>query len=461
MNQPEEWPVLLQKALAAHQQGDLDFAAHLYLSVLDTHPDQPDSLHLLGVIAAQRGRFADSLELIDAALRVNPGTASFHSNRGIALDGLGRLPEARESLMRALEFDPEFVDALINLGNVEKKLGKLDEAFSAYRKAESLRPDHLPARWNQGIIKLLQGDFSYGLPRYELREQVLASQGKRLATRFPGARWSGTENIREKTILLLAEQGLGDSLQFCRYVPMVAACGARVVLQVQRPLERLLATTFAGCASVVPDETALPVGIDFHCPLLSLPLAFHTTLQSIPKHTPYLKAETAQIALWQERLGRKMFPRVGLCWSGNPDHPLDRDRRLSLAELIRFLPPSIDYISLQPQIREDEKSILAQSPIRYFGWQLKDFTDTAALCECLDLVVSIDTSVAHLAGSLGRPTRLLLPYIPDWRWLLHRSDSPWYPSMTLHRQSAERSWAPVLTKIRDVLCELSQRRAIQ
>ena len=262
--------------------------------------------------------------------------------------------------------------------------------------------------------------------------------------------WLGSQSLQDKTILLHAEQGLGDTIQFCRYASLVAKLGAKVILEVQRPLLGLL-KNLDGVSQIIARGDALPE-FDYQSPLLSLPLAFKTQLHTIPSALRYLAGDSEKVLAWQARLGEKTKPRVGLVWSGNLEHKNDHNRSLSLSQVLPYLPSSCQYICLQKELRNADQAILAQHPhIQFFGDALEDFTDTAALCDLMDVVISVDTSVAHLAAALGKPTWVLLPFSPDWRWLLDRKDSPWYPSAKLYRQERIGDWNGVLSRVREGL----------
>lgn len=251
--------------------------------------------------------------------------------------------------------------------------------------------------------------------------------------------WTGDGEISGKTILLHAEQGLGDTIQFCRFVSLVLDRGAQVLLEVPTALLELMATEFGDSVRVLEAGKPLP-DFDAHCPLLSLPLAFKTDLTNMPANIPYLSSASLLREKWTRKLGVKRVPRIGLAWSGNPEHKNDRNRSIGLKHLIPYLPPQFEYVSMQKDVREIDLESLVSSGIRHFGQELTDFTETAALCDLMDAVISVDTSVAHLSGALGKPTGVLLPYAPDWRWLLGREDSPWYPTMKLYRQARIGDW---------------------
>lgn len=263
----------------------------------------------------------------------------------------------------------------------------------------------------------------------------------------PQPLWDGREPLAGKTLLLQAEQGLGDTLQFCRYASVAQQQGARVVLEAQPPLVPLL-RSLQGASQVVARGDPLPA-FDVHCPLMSLPVAFGTTLDSVPSAVPYLEAPAERVQAWRSRLGPAKAPRVGLAWSGSRTHRQDRERSLALERLLAALPPGLTYVSLQKEVRDTDRP--AMQGLQDMGAELADFADTAALCEQLDLVISVDSSVAHLAGALGRETWLLLPFNADWRWLLRRADSPWYPGMRLLRQPVAGDWDAVLDGLRPAM----------
>ena len=307
----------------------------------------------------------------------------------------------------------------------------------------------------RSLALLLKGDLITGWEVYEWRWKADCHTSPN--RNFPQPLWLGFEDIAGKTILLHAEQGLGDTIQFCRYAKLVKERGAFLVLEIPKSLLGLL-SGLKGVDEFVEKGKALPV-FDYHCPLMSLPLAFKTTLKNIPHPTPYLAAKPQKREEWTHRLGRKEKTRVGLVWSGSTSHNNDQNRSITLQQLLPHLPEHFEYLSLQKEVREVDKPVLEVSEIRYYNEELKDFSDTAALCELMDLVISVDTSVAHLAGALGKSTWVLLPYAPDWRWQLDREDSPWYGSMKLYRQDKTLEWSRVLNQIALDLTELDKPQA--
>ena len=395
-------------------------------------------------------RHAEALDSLDRAIALKPDLADAHSNRGNVLQDLDRHLDAVASYDRALALQPDHLDALVNRGVALRAMCQQAAALASYERALAIRPDHVTARTNRSLCLLQTGDFGKGWVEHEwrLRMPVFAAT----ATRFRDPPWRGSDSLTGKTILLHAEQGFGDTLQFCRYVPLVAGRGARVVLEVGRPLLRLL-TSLDGAAQVIPGGSPTP-DVDVHCPLLSLPLALGTMLETIPPPA-HLRPDPEQAAHWQHRLAALPGRRIGLVWEGSSlkRHPEGRaaDRRRSIT-LRHFAPlgmiPGSFFVSLQTGTAAAQTA--APPPglaVHDFATELTDFADTAALISALDLVITVDTAVAHLAGSLGKPVWILTQFDADWRWLLNRTDSPWYPSARLFRQSSFGNWNGVIAEV--------------
>jgi hypothetical protein len=433
----------------------------------------------LGLSLYMARRFEEALTAYDSGLVLAPEDPQLRNGRGVALLELRRPAEAREEFERAWAADPDCLDALGNLGNALLKLNRPDEALAAYDRAlkiapnnaqlltnravalrrldrpqEALmsaaralveKPDCAEARFVAGVTRLTLGDFAAGWRGYEARWGVggLALQRRD----FTAPQWRGAEPISGKTILLHAEQGFGDAIQFLRYAPLVAARGAHVVLEVRRDLMRL-AASLPGIATLVAHGDALP-SFDYHCPLLSLPLAFATDEATIPTDIPYLRPVDDEVAAWRARLPQRR-PLIGVCWSGERTYDNDLNRSTTLATLAPLLDVTgAQFVSLQRDVREVDAMLLARrSDVVSIGPQFTDFADTAAAIAALDLVISVDTAVAHLAGALGKPLFLLLPFAADFRWLRERSDSPWYPTARLFRQPRFGDWAAVVEAVR-------------
>jgi tetratricopeptide (TPR) repeat protein len=431
----------------------LDEALAGYDTALALKPDYPQALYNRGIALQGLKRLDEALASYDKALALKPDSAEVFNNRGNVLQQLNRFDEALASYDKALALKSDHADAFNNRGVALQELKRLDEALASYSQALALKPDYAEARWNGSLLRLLTGDFERGWAESEWRWKN-ASLG--LSERnFTQPLWLGAERIDGMTLMLHHEQGLGDAIQFCRYVPLLAARDVRVILEVEEPLRQLM-SDLAGVSHCVSRGETLP-DFDLHCPLPSLPLAFGTRLDTIPSTTPYLRAP-AHGHDWEARLGPKDRPRIGLVWSGNPRHRDDRKRSIELSALLPLLNVGTTFVSLQKDIRTADEAVLRErSDIIELGPLLQSFADTAALISQLDLVISVDTSVAHLAGALGRPVWVLLPFVPDWRWLLDRDDSPWYPTARLFRQTDSRDWRDVVDHVRTALHHLVEK----
>jgi tetratricopeptide (TPR) repeat protein len=409
--------------------------------------DYAQAFNNRGVVLHELKRFDAAVADFDVALALMPDCAEPFCNRGNALQALARFDEALASYDSAVALKPDHAEAFYNRGNVLRELRRIDQALASYEKALALRPDYVDANWNEAYLRLLTGDFERGLMRSEWRWSNPASGLQRRNLTQP--LWLGGGAVDGKTILLHSDQGMGDAIFFCRYVPMLAARGARVIVEVEEPLRHLL-SGLAGVSQCISKTEAAP-DFDLHCPMSSLPLAFETRLDSIPGVTPYL-GMPARSEEWEARLGPHDRPRIGLAWSGNPRHSNDHNRSVALQALSPLFDVPARFVSLQTDVRpDDELTLRTQSRILDLAPTLTDFADTAALIARLDLVISVDTSVAHLAGALGTPVWILLPFSPDWRWLLDRQDSPWYPTARLFRQGKTREWQGVVGQVRDAL----------
>ena len=437
---------LLARAASAHRQGTLDEAEPLYRRVLSLDPNHFDALHMLGVVQAQRLEYPEAIALLQQAVALRPNDATALCNLGNAQRGSRRLDDALASYNRVLQIDPDNSDVWHVRGNVLHFLGKPSEAVESYARVLALRPNDPGVRGDLALSRLLLGDFASGWPDYEWRHSA------RSAARpdFGRPLWDGKTPLTGKTILLWAEQGIGDTIQFCRFVKMVAAQGAKTLLSVPPELEPLMAR-LDGVDQLVRNGQALP-SFDLFCPLPSLPLALGIDLSNMPAPPRYLRADLQRVTAWEARLGPRQRPRVGLVWSGNPSHRRDRERSIPLEQFVQIANGPFEFVCLQKELREGDQTILQHHPdIRCFFDELKDFADTAALIEHMDLVISVDTSVAHLAAALGRPTWILLTHVPDWRWMLNREDSPWYPTARLFRQPGRDDWQSVLATVRQLL----------
>lgn len=471
---------------AATQAGNLDGAIHIYASIVRQRPDHVDALYELALVYYRQRRVAPALALMQRALALDPARAnliadygvisgmvrrrevrlscyrralvlapenpSIHMNLGAALYDLGEIEQAEACCLRALELRPGQYGALTNLGNAQFKLGKLDQAVGTYREALAINPQSPEIRKNLGMILFLKGDLPEGARLYEDRLQTIEAEDRP----YTQPRWNG-EPLAGRTLFLHAEQGMGDTLHFCRYVPLIKARGAgRVLIEAQPPLVSLL-RTLDGCDGVVP-KGAAPPDFDVHCPLLSLIHACGTTLDTIPAGVPYLSADPQAIAAWGRRLPSTGRLRVGIVWGGSALHMNDHHRSMPLRLLRPLLDlPGVEAVSLQvgpPREQIAAEGLTGRLPD--LGAQVGDFADTAALLHHIDVVVSVDTSIVHLAGAIGRPCWVLVPFSPDWRWLVDRADSPWYPSLRLFRQGSDGAWPPVVDAVSRALEGLAQ-----
>jgi tetratricopeptide (TPR) repeat protein len=396
----------------------------------------------------------ESLEAIDRTLALVQPNAQLIVNRSVSLERLGRYEESLQCVDQALALEPANVEALANRATLLLALVRVQEAIAAAEEGLRQYPENGDLHWNRAIGLLLTGDFQRGWPESEWRTRTAAFHGTVLGLRQP--RWQG-DDLAHKTILLHAEQGFGDAIQFLRFVPEVARRAGQVWLLVPEQLEPLAATGLPANCRILHQHSQLPP-IDVHCPLMSLPVVLGTTLDTLPNRVPYLHAAPADVQRWRDRLGPG-GPRIGIAWSGNPNHGNDRNRSMALATFRGVDAAACRFFTVQPQMPEHDRQVFTDwDRAEDTGRELRNFQDTAALFEALDLVITVDTSVAHLAGALGRPVWILLPYAPDWRWMLEREDSPWYPTARLYRQGADRSWDPVIARVRSELAALAAAR---
>lgn len=476
----------LLAAADAQRRGQLEDAETLYRIVLEKQPSHWQALHQLGAIYLARGQLPEALQHIGAAMKSNSASAEVTSNygvvlrrlkrddeaieyfnralmlkpgyvpalltRGASLQRLGRREEALANFNRVIEIEPSHAKAHYNRANVLHEFRRFDEALAAYAFAAALSPDDADIHWNESLTRLLRGDFTAGWKKYEWR---LKRPGH-VARNFSQPLWLGEESLSGKTVLVHAEQGFGDTLQFVRYIPLLAKMGARVVLEVQ-PALKILVASLEGVSALVARGEDLPA-FDFHCPIMSLPLAFKTVPATIPANVPYLSAPDDRRQKWRAKLPKKQKLRVAFAWSGSATHEQDAIRSIPLEKWKSlFALPGIEWISVQRDLRTGDSKILNAYPgILQLGGELTDFADTAAIVMESDLVISVDTSVAHLAGALDRPAWILLQYSPDFRWLLDRSDSPWYPGAKIFRQPAFGDWDGVIQYVQNELGSLKQ-----
>lgn len=394
-------------------------------------------------------RREDALDSLDKALAIDPGHAPSLVNRGAVLARLRRYSEAISSLEAALRNEPEHVEALVNYGVLLADCGRHWEAIDGLERALSLAPGHAIAHWNLALCYLRMGDHARGWREHEWRWQ--ATHLRAHVRLFAQPLWLGAPSLAGKSILLHAEQGLGDTLQFYRFVPLIAQMGASVTVQVPQVLSALVSRQLAGLASVIATDVPLPL-FDFHCPFMSLPLALGISVDTIPAPLPYTGSPPHLREKWQKLLGEKSKPRIAIAWKGSKAHANDWNRSIPLPKLTELFHGGYDWVSLQWETdKEDAEALEISSNLRQFNDNIADFTDTAAIVELCDLVISVDSSMAHLAGTVGTPAWILLPFSADWRWMTDRQDSPWYPGARLFRQPSAGDWTSVIHNLSTAL----------
>jgi Flp pilus assembly protein TadD len=477
----------LGEALLQLQRNDFALMAFQHVTELD--PSQSDAFFKSAILLHYSGKYEEALARFDRC----PESAALHRERARTLQELKRFAEALAANQKAEAIEPSNGDICNNIGSCLRFLGREEEALQWYERADAALPntveilnnramllgdlqrfdeafalyDDMKIRglgnsltdWNRSHIELLTGNFDAG---WRSREARWSKPNPIAYPAFDRPMWLGEGSIDGKTILLHVDEGLGDTIQFVRYAPMLADRGSRVILVVEPAARRLLANLPGVSQCLSYPASPLP-GFDLQCAIGSLPLAFQTRLETIPAATAYLpRPAEDRISAWESRLAKGEGLRVGLVWSGNSTHLNDRIRSIPLSRMAGLLDIDASFVSLQKDPRPADKAFLAtRTDIQDFTADLADLSDTAALIECLDLIITVDTSVAHLAGALGRPTWILLPYTPDYRWLLGREDSPWYPTARLFRQTETRDYGQVIDQVRKELAELvlRQRRA--
>lgn len=449
---PSHWDAAYQSGILLHELERYEEALTQFDLCEELRPDHVPTLQARGRALRRLKRFKDCLAVVERAHMLDPLDPINCNNLANALRGLGRLDEGLHWFDRALGLQPNSVPIHFNKAFALADVRRFAEAFDLYDRIERLDPNNAGARFHRSHVQLLTGNFAAGWPEREARWKV---DGLPIIhSPFSLPIWLGKEDIAHKNLLVYGDEGLGDSIQFARYVPMVVERGARVSLAVLGALHPLM-SALPGIRDCHPYSANLPSSFDMCCPLMSLPLAFGTTLATIPSANYLPPPEAARISVWDARLGLHDRLRVGLVWSGNPKHPNDHDRSIRLQTMARLFDIDATFVSLQKDPRPDDARFLQErADIIDLTPLLTDLAETAALVSCLDLVITVDTSVAHLAATLGRPTWILLPYVPDWRWLLDRDDSPWYPSARLYRQTETGDYEGVIDRVEAELSAL-------
>jgi Flp pilus assembly protein TadD len=424
-------------------------------AVLARAPQQVEARINCGLAQAALGLPDLALAEFDAARALAPRHPGASYNRGVALIKLRRYADAVAANDAAVAVEPGYSNAWLNRGKALVQLNRHDEAIASYGQVLAIKKDHANALFNRALALLALGDYRRGFADYEWRWRRTGmppqkSRGKPL--------WLGEYPLARKTVLLHAEQGLGDTIQFARYVPTLAAAGAKVVLEVPPELKVLMSRLDGAATVIAQGEAPGPqiLAFDVHCPLGSLPLALKTEPATVPAPIPYLAAGGAHLAKWSEQIGALPQPRIAIAWSGNPEHDNDGNRSIAFSRLTPlFARSSASFVSIQRDVRPEDATALAAEPrVTHVGGELEDFSDTAAVLALCDLVIAVDTAAVHLAGAMGRPVWVLVPFAPDWRWTLHGETTPWYPTARLFRQTALEDWDGVIARIAAELARL-------
>ncbi|MEK9570812.1 MAG: tetratricopeptide repeat protein [Paracoccaceae bacterium] len=412
-------------------------------STLKKNPTSIDALNSRGIANSQLSNFRCAVKDFDKAIQICPSNADLFYNRGLAHSNLKNYDAAVLDYTYAIKLRPDFYQAFNNRGSAYRELADFKMALKDFKTSTTLKSDFADGYWNQSLIYLMNGEYEKAWPLYEYRWKSKHFPSEK--RNFSEPLWLGNQSIEGKTILIHSEQGLGDTIHFCRYIKLLQQKKCKILLEVEKPLINLM-----GCllpkANIFQKGHMLPK-FDFHCPLVSLPLVFETNVNSVPFPTPYLKADHSRVTWWRTHLGNSMKPRVGLCWRGNPQHPNDKRRSIALSDIIGTLGSEFDWLSLQYEIDDQESNVLKKSQkIRHFGSLIGDFAETAALCKALDAIICVDTSIAHLAGATGSDTYLLLAQVADSRWHASGNNTPWYENVTILRKTSHTGYPELLTR---------------
>lgn len=444
---------LCHKGLILKDQGEYDQAEAALQNAVQIAPHSEQAWVNLGLVLRARLKPEEAFKAYEQALKINPTSLKALNNLAVLHRWQGDLDEAETLLRSILASHPDAVEVLNNYGDVLQAQCRIEEARTAFERVLEIAPGHPEGHHNLAVLLLLSGDFKNGWQQYEWR--WLAKDFPSERRNFPQPMWTG-EALNGQGILLYVEQGLGDALQFVRYAPLVAARGGKVFIECPRPLKRLFETV-QGVEDVIARGDNLP-DFEVQCPFLSLPSLLSVNADEIPADIPYLSIAKQDTQTWQDRLSETVGLKVGLVWAGSPHHTNDRERSIALEKYTPLA--DVENCTLfSLQIGDSSKQLQnVDFPIVDLTQDIGDYADTAALVSELDLIITVDTSVAHVAGALGKPVWLLLPHAPDWRWLMDREDSPWYPSMKLYRQPKRRDWESVFLRLHNDLKEVVDAR---
>jgi len=442
---------IYENALKLHHAGKLSEAEKLYKTLLDHFPNQYEILTTLGILFFQQGLSESGFQYIKKSLNLNPNQPAALYNMGVEFQKLTRLEEALIYYDKTIQLNPHNINALINRGNVLKDLQSYKNALISYEQALAIDSNIPAAHWNKAITHILLGEYELGWKEYEWGWQ---SGERGIPRKFSQPTWLGNESIFGKTLFIHREQGLGDLIQFCRYIPLLEKLGAQIILEVPLSLFGLM-KSLSPSVMVIKEGESLP-SFDLVCPIMSLALAFKTTVKNIPAFIPYFEVEKTKRIFWGKKLGEKTLPRIGIAWSGSMTNKIDNNplarRNIPLKELQSIFDLPLEFHILQKEMRpEDQATLKSLKNLNNHQNELINFSDTAALIQEMDLVISICTSVAHLSAALGQDTWVLLPYSADYRWMLDQDKSPWYPTVELFRKKNPLKWDDLVLDVKNEL----------
>lgn len=426
------------------ETGNYEDALIKYIQAIDIDCKYIQAHYNCGNAFRVLGKFDQAIQYYDNAIDLSPNFAEAYCNKGVALKELNLLDEALECFNISINININFADAFYNRGLVLHDFKRIDEALSNYEKAIDIKPDHIDAYWNKSLALLLCGDYLNGWKFHEYRWKT--NKFKTKQRNYPEKCWLGLESLNGKKIYIYEEQGIGDTIQLCRYLKLVKLLGTYVIFGVSKSLYDFM-LSLDGVDELISNDIT-PTSFDFHCPLHSLPLALGTTVETIPNEFSYLKANFEKVAKWKEKLGFQKKIRIGIAWSSVSLFEQDKSRSISFLTMMSAIPRDMfDIVCLQKIIKEEDNTEFSKSGINFYGNELVDIDETAALISCLDLVISTCTSIPHISASIGKPTWIMLQYVPDWRWMLEREDSIWYQTVRLFRQKTRGDWNSVCTQV--------------
>jgi tetratricopeptide (TPR) repeat protein len=450
---PHNGDIYFSLAIAQKLSGQVEQAYASYQQCIQYSPDNASAWFNLGNLELDWQHYQAAIEAYDKALSIRPHYPEAYLNRGNAYGALEEFDAALNDYNQVISLKPNHGDAYCNRGNIYKALNQVDLALANYQQADATHEDYAEAKWNQALMHLVKGEYLVGWALYEWRLKMPSYQAN--CQYFDQPEWRGDFAIQDKVLLVYAEQGYGDCIQFCRYLPQLLQRCAKLVVQVHRALVTLIQTV-APDIQVIAKGSPLPA-FDAYCPLLSLPYVFHTSLDTVPANIPYLATEPARVKKWKPKTRKGRPWRIGLAWSGSDKHENDHNRSIALAMFAELLSLPVEWHSLQKEYRPHDMQALQHSPLQQHQAKLTEFADTAALIQTLDMVISVDTAVAHLAGALGKPVWLLMAFAPEYRWLLSRNDSPWYPTMRIFRQRELANWQDVMEQVQLELAQIIRK----